>query len=218
MEDLQEIIKNIKYIHDNYLDGIAKSTIFTGGFKIFIEQCKKTFDSILNNTILEKNKKLIFDNYQKVNKLSPYESSSSKDILKIINLTAIILTCYNLPFYEFEDSTEKLRDSSGKVEDHVELKVVEEVNKNVQNFITHYVSIYEFIEESKNTPGYDEQITCLQLKQKYDGINCHNMLKYFLEKTKKILGFLFSHRQIGGNKWKHKYLKYKKKYLKIKKI
>jgi len=128
--------------------------------------------------------------------------------LKTIKLTAIILTCYNLSFYEFVDSAEVSKSSPpGKADVHVELKASENVNQNVQIFITHYESIYEFIELSKNTPGNDNKRICLELKNTYDGLNCDNMLQSILRRTGHTLGLLLGSKRIGGNKWKYKYLK-----------
>jgi hypothetical protein len=210
MEDSQKIIENINYIHDNYLSDIAESTIFNTKEKIFIEQCKVTFNSKIDNDILQKNIKLLLHNYEKVNGLNPIESLSFQDILKTINLTAIILTCYNLSFYDFVEVVEP-------TSDHVELKVDEKVNKNVEKFIKHYVSIYEFIEFCKNTHGFDNQRICLELKNMYNGLKCSSMFNHFLDKSRDIIGSLFNSKNGGGNKWKNKYLKYKKKYLNIKK-
>jgi hypothetical protein len=215
MEKLPQIIDNIRFIHENYLSDIVKSTIIEHRLKALIEECKRTFDPTFNNAILEKNKKLIIDNYIKENGLNPEESSAKEVILKTLNLTAIILTCYNLSFYEFID-TVKVRGSTGDAS-HVELKAVEVVDVNVQNFLNHYITIYEIINYYRNRQGYDNLRICLELKKMYNGLICDDKLKCFLDQTKHILGSLFNRSHTGGNKLRNKYLKYKKKYIELKK-
>jgi hypothetical protein len=214
MESLSQIIDNIRFIHENYLSDIVKSTIIEPKLKAFIVQCKKTFSSKFNCVILERNKKLIIDNFIKENELNPEESINSKVIFKILNLTAIILTCYNLSFYELKDSV-NVRRSIDNV-DHVELKAVEVVDENVKNFLNHYITIYEIIDFYRNKQGYDNIRICLELKKMYDSLICGDKLKYSLDQNKHILGSLFNRSQAGGNKLKNKYLKYKKKYIELK--
>jgi hypothetical protein len=227
MEDFDQIILNIRFIHDYYLSDIIESTNLSQEIKNSIQVCKRNFDTNINRENLQAtfrllNKKLYKSTEDKGSARAKLSTESTFPV-EYLNIASYIITCYNLNIYSLKDDEEeekKKADTASKEEkkseEFVALSESESLDREVEIFTLFYVGLYQTIEKYKSL-NYNEQMICESLKTELDGLKCGSSLfRKFYNQAKGILSNLFKVRQIGGNKWKHKYLKYKKKYLNIK--
>ena len=208
MERYQQAIGIIRFINENYLEGIANSTGIESTQKQFILSAMSNFDINIREENFLANKIKLTEQYIKKYRRRPEETLAREEIVHALDVTNLIIIIYKLTNFA-TNTTEDFVD----VGDTNITDAFFEDNQ-ISEFLKLYLVIYQRIKLEKYTLGYSDARICLNLKEYYNGISC-NQFDRFMNAANIILRLFSIQRR---NQWEHKYLKYKKKYLDIKNL
>ncbi len=205
MERYQQAIDIIRFINENYLEGVANSTRIQPGLKQFILNAKSNFDINIRERNFLAIKEKLSDEYRKESGRRPEETIAGENLVHTFDVTSLIIIIYKL--------TNFAPNTKGDFVDFGDADITDEFleDAEIKEFIKLYLEIYSYIKTWRNL-GYTEERICSELKGWYNGINC-TQLDRWISASRVILSLFNRHR---GNQYRHKYLKYKKKYLNAK--
>ena len=188
-EQENDIIERIKLIYDRYIMPII--TIRSSKLLNLIS-CKNQLK--IDRGVLEQNKILLAESLNNIG--IPYT-------IELINITAMILTVFNLSLQIEKKNTQ---------DDKISMTV--EYDNNVIELLVLYLNLYYKIRELQRKKMLDTDV-CIKIKENYKEIICSNEELDMSNNGWNHLKELVENIYFPPEKsfWQKKYLKYKKKYL-----